>query len=160
MDDQQAMRLAIDAAQQAAAFGEWPFAAVLLDKAGDVRLTCSDTVERDRDPTAHAETRLIQQAIKRIGPDLSGFSVVATTEPCPMCFTACWLARCSRLVYGTSMAEVAAITGGQPQELRYPAARLNHFPDRQIDIVGGVLRDECLTLLERAIQRRVAAEAG
>jgi len=159
MQDHHAMQLAIEAAQKAAAFGEWPFGAVLLDKAGELRLTCSDTVERDRDPTAHAETSLIRQAIKRIGPDLSGFTVVTTTEPCPMCFTSCWLVRCSRVVYGTTMAEVAAITGGQPAELRYPAARLNYFPDRKLEIVGGVLRDQCLELFEKAIATRAAAEA-
>lgn len=159
MDDTAAMRLAIGAAQQAVGFGEWPFAAVLLDPAGAVRLTLADTVARDRDPTAHAEARLIQQALKRIGPDLTGFTLVATTEPCPMCFTACWLARCRRLVYGTTMAEVAALTGGKPEELRYPAARLNHFPDRRLEIVGGVLRDECLSLFEAAVSRPPTAVA-
>lgn len=142
------MRQAIEEAERTREAGEYPFAAVLVDPAGGICLTVPDRIERDRDNTAHAETQMVKRAVREIGRDLTGYTVVTTTEPCPMCFTTCWLARCSRVVYGTTMAEVAAITGGQPEELRFPADQLNAFPQRRVELVGGVLREECLALFD------------
>jgi tRNA(Arg) A34 adenosine deaminase TadA len=146
IDFQACMQHAIDAALAAREAGEFPFAAVLVDPQGQIVRTRADTIERDRDYTAHAETMLIKEAAQTLGRDLTGYTVVTTTEPCPMCFTSCWLACCQRVVYGSTMREVDEAIPGQMRELRFPASKLNAFTDEPLELEGGVLREQCLAM--------------
>jgi tRNA(Arg) A34 adenosine deaminase TadA len=77
---------------------------------------------------------------------LAGTTLYTTCEPCPMCFTAAWLAGVSRIVFGTTMAEVVRRTEGKQRELAVPADEMNRRGGSQIDLVDGVLRAECLAL--------------
>ena len=66
------------------------------------------------DPTAHGEVEAIRDAARRLGThDLSGCEIYSTAKPCPMCETACYWARISRIYYGS------AVTDGGPP--RYPS---------------------------------------
>lgn len=96
--------------------------------------------------TRHAEVAAVRAACATRGPDLSGCTLYSTTEPCPMCFTAAWLARISRIVFGSIMLEVGAITGGQQREAAVPAATMNAMTGEEITLAGGVLREPCLEL--------------
>ena len=59
-------------------------------------------VVADCDPTAHAEVRAIRLACKKIGrPNLRGFTLYSTCEPCAMCMTAALFSGLDRVVYGT-----------------------------------------------------------
>ena len=79
------VRQTIELARQARAAGKHPFGSLLvLDD--EVVLTAENTVTTDRDPTAHAETNLVAQAIQRLSPDQIRRSVLYTScEPCAMC---------------------------------------------------------------------------
>lgn len=55
------------------------------------------------DPTAHAEIMAIRNACSNIQNfDLSGCTIYASCEPCPMCMAAIYWARISRVVYAAS----------------------------------------------------------
>lgn len=100
------MRLAIAAAREGLAANDGgPFGACVA-RDGQPLAVAHNTVLRDRDPTAHAEINAIREACRRLGAfHLDGCVLYATAEPCPMCLSAGYWARVSRVVIGVSMEE-------------------------------------------------------
>jgi tRNA(adenine34) deaminase len=97
------MELALAAAEAAAARGEVPVGAVLLDAAGEVIIACGNRTEELADPTAHAEMLVIRAAAQKLGrPRLAECDLYVTLEPCPMCAQAISFARIRRLYYGAA----------------------------------------------------------
>jgi tRNA(adenine34) deaminase len=138
------MRLALNAAIAAQETGEPPFGAAVIGPRGEVLAVTTDSVVLHRDLTQHAETNAVRAACQMRGPDLSGCTLYATCEPCPMCFTAAWLARIGRIVIGCTMADVARVTQGQQRELAVEAGWMNARAGHAIDLVTAVLAEECL----------------
>ena len=86
--DRELMRLSICLANESVANGGGPFGAVVA-KDGQVVAASANSVVNDNDPTAHAEVNAIREACRRLGTiDLSGCTIYATREPCPMCLGA------------------------------------------------------------------------
>ena len=84
-----------------------PFGAVVV-KDGRVVGRGRNRVLADRDPTAHAEVLAVRDACLGLGThDLSGCTVYASSEPCPMCLGALFWARVARIVYAVDRAEAA-----------------------------------------------------
>ncbi len=137
------MRSAIEEALAGRASGEPPFGAVIADRNGTIVARAHDTVVASGDMTRHSEVDAVRAACHVLGPDLSGCTLYATTEPCAMCFTAAWLARVSRIVYGCTMAEVASVAGSQ-REVPVPVTVMNAATPEPIVLEGGVLSEECL----------------
>lgn len=158
--DEWYMRLAIAEARRGRALGEHPFGAVLVDPGGAVLASAYDTVELDDDRTSHAETMLVKKACGMRGRDLSGCVLYTTTEPCPMCFTTAWLAGVARIVFGTTMNEVRQHTGGAVEELFVPASLMNVQASRKVELVGGLLREECLALFGPSAERAGVGVGG
>jgi len=144
MSDEHFMRDAIAQALAGAGEGEPPFGALIVTAEGRVLSRAHDTVRQHADMTRHAEVAAVRAACAVRGPDLSGCTLYTTTEPCPMCFTAAWLARISRIVFGSTMLEVGVITGGLQREAAVAAAAMNSMTGEEITLVGGVLREACL----------------
>lgn len=96
-----AMRQALALAAAAAAAGEVPVGAVVVDGAtGAVLAAAHNRVETDRDPTAHAELLAIRAAAAHVGsPRLIGCDLYVTLEPCPMCAQAIAFARLRRVYF-------------------------------------------------------------
>jgi tRNA(adenine34) deaminase len=136
------MRAALALAQTAADAGEVPVGAVIV--AGDHTLgEAHNECIRRRDPTAHAELLAVQRALARAGTDrLPDATLYLTLEPCAQCAGAIVLAKVGRVVYGAADPK-AGMAGSVGDLLRHPA--LNHRPE----VVGGVLRDEAVLLLQR-----------
>jgi tRNA(Arg) A34 adenosine deaminase TadA len=87
-----------------------PFGAVIV-KDGKVIGKGHNTVLRDNDPTAHAEVNAIRDACKNLkSPHLEGCTLIASSEPCPMCLTTSYWAQISKIVYATPR-QVAAEVG-------------------------------------------------
>lgn len=95
------MRQALSAAEAAAAAGEVPVGAVVVDKDGNIVATAGNRVETDHDPTAHAEIVALREAARKIGSArLIDCDLYVTLEPCAMCAGAIAHARIRRLVFG------------------------------------------------------------
>lgn len=146
--DEHWMREAMSEARLGQAEGEFPYGAVLVGPEGDLVARAHDTVAADGDMSSHAETMLVKAACRLRGPDLGGSTLYTTCEPCPMCFTTAFLARVSRIVYGTTMAAVAARTGGAVRELAVPVEQMNALAGGSLELRGGVLAGACLEMFE------------
>lgn len=138
------MLRALHVALAAQVEGEPPFGALVVDGSAHVVAEASDEVRRGRDFSLHAEVNVVHRACRLLGPDLSACTLYTTVEPCPMCFTAAWLAHISRIVYGASMDAVFVATGGAQRELRMPAAQINALSGEPMALRGGVLAERCL----------------
>ncbi len=148
-----AMRMAIE---QAVAAGDTdvPVGAVILDAAGSVIASGFNRREADGDPTAHAEIVAIRAAARALGGwRLAGCALVVTLEPCTMCAGAVLAARLGRLVYGAADPRAGAA-----------GSRWDVLHDRglggDVEVVGGVLADDCGALLRGFFDRLRNSGAG
>ncbi len=133
------MREAIAEARVAKAEGNKGYGAVLL--MGDrVLAKTHDTGVTGADPSLHAEHTAILEAIKSQGtPDLTGALLISTCEPCPMCAGLAVWSGVTTIMYGSSIAETAAM--GRTRIL-VSARELADRSPRVVDVVGGVLKAE------------------
>ena len=141
MNDELMMQRALSLAEQAAALEEVPIGAVVFYN-DEVVGEGFNTKETTNNPTAHAEINAIVDASKQLGRwRLHGCTLAVTLEPCPMCAGAIVNARLDRIIFGASDQKAGAcrtlfkITDDP---------RLNH----RCEVVGGILEDECVTLLQ------------
>ncbi|MES9607598.1 tRNA adenosine(34) deaminase TadA [Actinomadura verrucosospora] len=144
------MLRALDAAREAAADGEIPVGAVVLDATGEIIGTGRNERERTADPTGHAEIVAMRRAAAVLGEwRLSGCTLVVTLEPCTMCAGASVQARLDRVVYGAVDPKAGAV-GSLWDVVR--DRRLNHRPE----VIAEVMADECAApLIEFFARRRV-----
>jgi len=140
------MRIALKQAQMAFEQGEVPIGAVVVYK-GQVIAEAHNEKEKRNDPTAHAEVLVIQRATEVLGSwRLTDANLYVTLEPCPMCAGAILQSRLKQLVYGAADLKGGA-TGSVMNILDYKL--WNH----RVDIVAGVLEDECSDILKRFFKR-------
>ena len=93
------------------------------------------------DPRHHAETEAILNTKKR---NLKGCTLYTTCEPCPMCFYMAWITGIKRIVYGASIKDAAK--RGHPQ-IKVSNAQLNRKSGKKIILKKGILKQECIELL-------------
>lgn len=138
------MRLAIAAAAKSLKSLEGaPFGACIV-KSGRVVAVAGNTVFSE-DATCHAEINAIRAASKRLGTyDLSGCTIYATTEPCPMCFSAIHWCGMSRMVFG---ARISDATKAGFNELAIPVRSMKRLGGARMEIRSGLLAGECRKLL-------------
>jgi tRNA(adenine34) deaminase len=146
------MQRAIDLARQAEAAGEVPVGALIV-RAGEVIAEGFNRPISTRDPTAHAEMVALRAAAAASDSyRLVGTTLYVTLEPCAMCAGAMVHARVQRLVYAATDPRAGA-AGSLFDVVQHPA--LNH----RLVVEGGVLGDECGTLLREFFVARRAASA-
>jgi tRNA(Arg) A34 adenosine deaminase TadA len=143
------MTQALAEAAAAAARGEVPIGALLLDAGtGTVIAKSGNRVEADADPTAHAELLVIRAGARALGtPRLEACDLYVTLEPCAMCAQAIAFARIRRLYFGAydpkgGGVEHGARIFGQPT--------CHHRPE----VYGGIAEREAGALLKRFFQAR------
>jgi len=79
-----------------------PFGAVVA-RDGVIIAKAINTCVRDCDPTAHAEMNAIRSAALKLGShDLSGCTLYASAQPCPMCSAAAFHAGIERILYAST----------------------------------------------------------
>ena len=123
MTDAEALALALDEARAAAAAGEVPVGAVVMQN-GVVVGRGQNRVLRDMDPTAHAEIVAMREAALTLkNYRLIGCELFVTLEPCAMCAGAMIHARLDRLVYAAADPKAGAV-GSVLEVLNHPS--LNH----------------------------------
>jgi len=149
--DESAMRLALDQAQNAWLVGEVPVGAVVVRDSPTGRQVVATGYNRpvtDHDPPAHAEIVALRHAAKLLGNyRLPECEVYVTLEPCAMCAMALLHARVKRVVYG-ALDPKAGAAGSVVDIFGTPA--LNHHTR----IEGGVLADESATVLRSFFAER------
>jgi tRNA(adenine34) deaminase len=134
------MRRALLAAKEAAGKGEVPVGAVVA-RGEEILAVAANEREATKDPTAHAELLAIRRAARTLGGwRLTGCTLYATLEPCPMCAGAAHAARIDRLVYAAPdpKAGYAGTLHNTPAD-----ARLNHT----IAVEKGLLEAEAAEML-------------
>ena len=135
------VRRALEVARGALATGDIPIGAVLVDADGVELAAACNAREATGDPTAHAELLALRAGSVSVGGwRLSGCTLAVTVEPCTMCAGALVAARVDRLVFGAWEPKTGAV-GSLWDVVR--DRRLNH----RLEVVGGVLADECAELL-------------
>jgi tRNA(Arg) A34 adenosine deaminase TadA len=143
-----AMARALDEAAAAGAAGEVPVGAVLVDGTGDIIAAAGNRVERDHDPTAHAEMLVLREGAARQGEKrLDGCDLYVTLEPCPMCAAAIGLAHVRRLYFAAYDAKGGGVEHG-PRIFDQPTC--HHRPE----IYGGIAEAAAGELLRRFFRER------
>lgn len=86
-----------------------PFGAVIVKDDKIIAEACNQVIQ-DLDPSAHAEVVCIREACKVLGNfSLQGCEIYASCEPCPMCLSAIYWARLSKIYYGNTREQAAKI---------------------------------------------------
>ena len=141
------MRLALKEAETAFSEDEVPVGAVLVFD-GRIIASAHNRKEFENDPTAHAELIVLRKGSAEIENwRLTGSTLYVTKEPCVMCAGAMINARLTRLVYGCRDSRYGAVAS---QYQLASDARLNH----RIDVLSGVLEDECSDILKKFFKVR------
>ena len=143
------MRLALAEARLAAAVGEVPVGALVVCPDGSVLAAAHNTREQAHDPAGHAEIVALRSAAGALGDRiLAGCTLVVTLEPCVMCAGAILAARVPRVIFG-AWDEKAGAAGSV-----YDLLRDGRLPHPVPEVIGGVLADDCATLLEAFFAER------
>jgi tRNA(adenine34) deaminase len=145
--DQAMMREALAEARRALEAGEVPVGAVVAVDGAVVGRGHNAPIASG-DPTAHAEVLALRQAARTGGNyRLTGATLYATVEPCPMCAGAALQARVARLVYGARDVKAGAV---ESLFRLLDDPRLNH----RVSVTAGVLADESAALLTEFFDTR------
>lgn len=143
------MDIALEEARAAAARGEVPVGAVLVDGGtGEVLARAGNRTEGDADPTAHAEMLVVREAAAKAGaPRLADCDLYVTLEPCAMCAAAISFARIRRLYYGADDPKGGGVDHG-PRFFEQPTC--HHRPE----VYGGIAEREAGELLREFFRER------
>lgn len=154
LSDAELMQLAIEQARAAEAAGEVPVGAIVVAPDGVTILGRGwNRVIADSDPTAHCEIVAMREAGRALGNyRLTGCTLVCTLEPCSMCAGAILHARIGRLLFAARDPKAGAC-GSVLSVMNHPA--LNH----RVEVIEGVLADECSEMLSDFFRRRRANAA-
>ncbi|MDN7136047.1 tRNA adenosine(34) deaminase TadA [Pseudidiomarina terrestris] len=147
MEHERYMRRALELAHHAEQLGEVPVGAVLVYNNQIIGEGFNEVIRRN-DPSAHAEA----QAIRAAGQHLANYRLVDTTlyvslEPCAMCAGLITHARVKTLIFGAFDPRTGA-TGTAIEVLNH--ASMNH----KVDVIGGVLEQECAAILQDFFRKR------
>jgi tRNA(Arg) A34 adenosine deaminase TadA len=151
-DDRKAgsfMEVALEEARAAAALGEVPVGAVLVQN-GRVIARAGNRMRTQADPTAHAEMQALRAGAAALGTErLSGAALYVTLEPCAMCAGAIALARIGRLYFGAEDPKGGAVEHG-PRLFAQPTC--HHRPE----VYSGFAAEESTALLRAFFAARRA----
>ena len=138
---------AIKEAKKAELIDEVPIGCVIVkdDKIIARGYNLSESKHRS---TAHAEIIAIEKACRKLKSwRLEGCSLYVTLEPCPMCSGAILQSRIEHVVYGAKDPKGGCMESCMNM---YEVKGFNHYPD----VIGGVLEDECGSLLKTFFKRK------
>lgn len=121
-----------------------PFGALIVDtRTGERLMRATNAVFRESDPSAHAETRTVRLACKKLKrPSLAGYTMYSTCEPCAMCMANALWARLDRVIFGATIADANRFC----LQIHIPAKEVSRRSDMPCKVDGPVLRELCVSL--------------
>ena len=131
--------------------GDLPYGAVIV-KDGEIVLRGYNTAQTDNDVSAHAELNILREFTKKHGyslDTLSGYTLYATGEPCPMCAAACVWAGVSTVVFGASVEQLSSLGLEQVKSFNLPCKTVVAKSFQDVEVIGGILAEECLELFRQ-----------
>jgi len=103
------MKMAIELSIESVNKNGGPFGCVIV-KNNKVIAKGSNKVTSTNDPTAHGEIVAIREACKKLNNfNLNGSELYSTCEPCPMCLSAIYWARISKIYYANTREDAQKI---------------------------------------------------
>ena len=141
------MSLALSEARLAAATGEIPVGAVLVQ--GDTMICAAHNQrEATHDPTAHAELLCLREGARLLGDwRLRDCTLYVTLEPCPMCAGAMVMSQLGQCVFGAADERQGCC--GSVYDL--PADPALHGATQW---QAGVMEEECRALMQDFFRSR------
>lgn len=134
------MDKALEKAYEAINKDEVPVGAVLVHN-NQIIAAAHNCVERDKDPTAHAEILVLRMGAQHLGQTkLSECDLYVTLEPCTMCAGAIAHARIKKLFYGAYDIKGGAIDHGVQF---FQKKTCFHQPE----VIGGIQEEACSKIL-------------
>ena len=137
--DEKFMLIALREAKKARDIDETPIGAVIV-RDGKVISRGYNRRETKKNALMHAEITAIDKACKKLGGwRLPGCEIYVTLEPCPMCMGAILQSRIEKVFFGAydyksgCLGSVCDLSGILPHKITYQ---------------GGILKDECETILK------------
>lgn len=138
------MRQALEEAQKALQKNEVPIGAVIVSE-NQVIAHAFNTCEQQKNPLAHAEMVVIQNAVQfKNNWRLNDCDLYVTLEPCPMCLGALFQARIRALHFGASDDKRIS----KPVFPSLKSITSLNDNNHNLLIQGGILEKECATLLK------------
>ncbi len=137
------MRIVMKEVNVAVEDGNSPFAAILIDKEGNIIAKGHNTAKSMCNPVLHAEINLITSACKMLNTrDLSDYCIISNAWSCSMCMSACIKAKIKNYIYGA------------PSESDMnPNVTIFDIKEKtttELNIETGVLEEECKLQIENA----------
>ena len=133
------MNLALEEAKKADSLDEVPIGAVIV-RDNEVIAATYNRKTLDNIATYHAEVLVIEEACRKLDTwYLDDCTLYTTVEPCMMCTGAIIQARIPRVVFGTNN-----------ENFGY----LSKIIDSKIEIVSGLLKEECSDILTNFFKRQ------
>jgi tRNA(Arg) A34 adenosine deaminase TadA len=103
------------------------------------------TLNKDQDPTAHAEINVIRETAKKLGTRyLENTYLYTTFEPCPMCASAAVWAKMKGIIYGASREDQ---TKSHPWRVMVSAEEIIKNGTPKLELYPKFMREECRELL-------------
>lgn len=143
MTDEQYMKIALQEAEKAFNKEEVPIGAIVVmqDK---IIAKAHNQVELLNDSTAHAEILALTTAFNYLGSKYLPEAILyVTVEPCLMCSGALYWSKIGRIVFGAY---------DDKNSYRRIAGNNNPFHPKT-EIIGGILEEECSSLMKIFFQR-------
>ena len=135
-------------AEAAAARGEVPVGAVIVDAQGKLIAKAGNQTLELKDPTAHAEMLAIRMAAQTLGSErLIDCDLYVTLEPCAMCAAAISFARIRRVYFAAGDEKMGAIENGSRF---FTQSTCHHAPE----VYSGIGETEAQNMLKEFFRTR------
>lgn len=146
MSDKEYMQMAIELSKKA----YYPYGAILVKDGVIIGRSDADTPV-SKSGFSHAELRAIEDAMDHLGGYLcaeggQGVTLYSSCEPCAMCMGAILYTGIERLVYGATLEDSKECVNDILAKAKDVA---NTCPNRKIEIVAEVEREEAVKVLKR-----------
>lgn len=138
---EQYMRLAIEASKKAP---KAPFGAVIVSLSTNKIIATGCNRTRDKNPIWHGEMVAINNCPDTdTGFDWGDACLYTTAEPCPMCMSAIIWTGMPLVIYGSSMPFLESHGIGQKINIRAQEIIAASAYKGKLQLIGGVLENEC-----------------